>query len=74
MGCLGTLLQYTYAVKYRRGGTAGLESPAKDTSPKARKTRITGWCLALIWFSLTPGELPMRCGVRGHLGRLPSLT
>jgi hypothetical protein len=32
------LLQYTYAVKYRRGGTAGLESPAKDTSPKARKT------------------------------------
>ena len=38
MGCLGTLLQYTYAVKYRRGGTAGLESPAKDTSPKARKT------------------------------------
>jgi hypothetical protein len=39
MGCLGTLLQYTYAVKYRRGGTAGLESPAKDTSPKARKTR-----------------------------------
>jgi hypothetical protein len=39
MGCLGTLLQYTYAVKYWRGGTAGLESPAKDTSPKARKTR-----------------------------------
>ena len=41
MGCLGTLLQYTYAVKYRRGGTAGLESPAKDTSPKARKTHYT---------------------------------
>jgi hypothetical protein len=40
MGCLGTLLQYTYAVKYRRGGTAGLESPAKDTSPKARKTQF----------------------------------